>query len=488
MLLRSFESDFRVLRDPAAYGELLHRIFAISSEMICITTLREAKYVYVNDVFLEVTGFTREELLGASPIAWMRPEEREPFLALLEERGVVTKFEADFVGKGGVVSHALLNAQRIEVLGVPCVLTVARNLTKEQGMMKESFHQKMLQELRQTLKSLPNLVYRMERNERGELVFTLCEGKLADAMGITTEQLRGKTHSDLFSEEKIRLMEPHIRLALAGQHAEFELELDEKMYHNLLSPYWKDGSLRGVVGAVVDISERKRLETMLQRSEMNAVLGQLAAGAAHEIRNPLAAIKGFVQLAGELFDRSGMAKGRAYVELALTELDRVNELVTEMLWLRKPRESVYESVSVNHLLLDMLPLLHVEANIKSVQVMLQQEETSSIRAKSDLLKQVVLNLCKNGIEAMAEGGCLSIDVGCDGGKVFARIRDNGPGLSEEARDKLFTPFFTTKENGNGLGLFICRQIVQDMGGDIEIESDRSGTTATLTFPAADQPL
>lgn len=468
-------------------AEVLERIVALCPEMICITTLAEGVFVYVNDLFLEATGYERQEVLGRPSNNWPDAEARKALMLRLSDGKPVRNHEADFIMKDGGVRHALLHMQLVELSGVPCVLTVARDITKERVWMEESFHRKLFEDMRQTMRSLPNAVFRLERNETGKLVYTLSEGKIAEELGLTTDRVLGKSEADIFDAESSARTSTHIQKAMGGEYTQLEIELDGRSYHKIMAPYYKEDQIQGVVGAVVDVTDRKKLETLLQRSEMNAVLGQLAAGAAHEIRNPLAAIKGFVQLAGELFDRSGIPKGREYVNLALTELARVNGLVTEMLWLRKPKESVYEAVAVNELLESMLPLLHVEANIKSIQVTMQLEVTPDIKAKRDLLKQVILNLCKNGIEAMGDGGMLSIYTWYADGpnQVIVRIRDNGPGIPDELKEMLFTPFFTTKENGNGLGLFICRQIIEDMGGDIRITSDKRGTVVTLSFPVED---
>jgi len=482
-LLRSFEREFRVSGNPALFESILHRVFQLSSEMICITTFYEGVYIYANEAFFDITGFERDEIIGRVAKGWANPRERSRLLTLLSEQGVVRNFESDFLDRAGNVHRAMLNVELVELFGVRCLLTVSRDITKESVRVRESLHREMLIDRRESMKSLPNLVCELEMNENEELVYMMSEGQIAEALGLTSEKVGGKTVRDLYPPEICAVMEPHMRKVLGGEHTEFEIELGGFILHKVMSPYYEQGRIKGILGAAIDITERKKLETLLQRSEMNSILGQLAAGAAHEIRNPLAAIKGFVQLAGERFDRAGDAKGREYLDMAMTELARVNNLVTEMLWLRKPKESHYELICVAKLLQDMLPLISVEANIKSIQVFLRIRDVPKMMAKCDLLKQVILNLCKNAIEAMKEGGSLHIGARFADGKVFVDIRDTGPGIPDALREKLFTPFFTTKPTGNGLGLFICKQIVEDMHGEIRIDSSPKGTVATLCFPA-----
>jgi signal transduction histidine kinase len=272
--------------------------------------------------------------------------------------------------------------------------------------------------------------------------------------------------------------------AMQGESVRFEYAWDEE--HELmfsLAPFYEHGQITGIVGTVIDITERKKLEKLLQVSELNSALGQLAAGVAHEIRNPLTAIKGFVQLIGETLEKHGIDKEAQYVDLILMELSRINHLVTEMLWLRKPKETKYEEVAVWTLWQEILPLVLVDANLKSIQVSLQVNSKSPrILADLGLLKQVILNVCKNAIEAMDEGGNLDIRDSYTSDHLTIMIKDSGPGIPQEILGKLFTPFFTTKPKGTGLGLFICKQIIHEMNGTIDISSDSTGTTVIIQFP------
>ncbi|WP_169306712.1 ATP-binding protein [Cohnella pontilimi] len=483
-LIQRFDQQFVRGKDPELMELLLTRILGIRSEFVSITTLAEGKIVYVNDGVLQTTGWSKEEILGRTVHdmkIYVDPDKRNDVKSTLTEDEILEQQINVRHKNGGFVSY-LLRLQMIPLFGEPCILAVGWDITRRRQLEQE-VHNSLKNDLRQTVQALDNLVFKLTLGKDGRLTFELSEGKIARSMGMTTDEVYGKTLSDLFPADVMEIVQPHVEKALSGEPTSFELETGDRVIIKSLSPYYEQGRITGVVGSAIDITERKRLERLLQVSELSAVVGQLAAGAAHEIRNPLTSIKGFVQLIGEILEEHRIEKGRNYIELILSELSRINHLVTEMLWLRKPKESVYESVNIAKVLQDVLPLVYVEANLKSIQVSCHFSSTGpKINANLELLKQVILNLCKNGIDAMDSGGHLQIGETVHEQGVSIMIRDNGPGIPHDLADKLFTPFFTTKPKGNGLGLFISKQIVREMGGEIDISSDAAGTLVTVTFP------
>lgn len=259
----------------------------------------------------------------------------------------------------------------------------------------------------------------------------------------------------------------------------YELLLDS----NLLRDH-----IGNVVGGYItfkDVTNLRSLEEQVQRSDRLAMIGQIAAGAAHEIRNPLTSIKGFMQLFRNTFTENGMEKEKSYTDIMLTEIDRINELVNEFLLLSKRKNVSYERVDLCQVLREILPIIHSEATLHGIAVQeLKEGEMPWIIADRELLKQVFLNISKNGIEAMSDGGMLTIHVKADQAerKVTVDIHDTGPGIPNFVIDKIFDPFFTTKPNGTGLGLSVCQRIIHDMGGGIRVSSKGFGTTFTVSIP------
>lgn len=239
---------------------------------------------------------------------------------------------------------------------------------------------------------------------------------------------------------------------------------------------------------IENVTEIRSLEKQIRRNNRLATLGQIAAGTAHEIRNPLTSIKGFLQVIGHRLKENGQYKEQGYIEIMLKEISRISNLVGEFLLLSKPRDVRLQTVSVFKVLKEILPIIKNEAMLHNVQVNIEKNLSSLpvVVADGELLKQVFLNLCKNAIEAMGDGGELTIRLtaGEPESKVIVDIVDMGPGIPVHVMEKIFEPFFTTKENGTGLGLSICQQIMKEIGGFIRVSSGEMGTTFSVHLPLA----
>ncbi|MFD2673410.1 ATP-binding protein [Marinicrinis sediminis] len=264
-----------------------------------------------------------------------------------------------------------------------------------------------------------------------------------------------------------------------NQNKRYELLLDANVI--------KDATER-VVGAYIifkDVSNLRSLEEQVQRSDRLAMIGQIAAGTAHEIRNPLTSIKGFLQVFKKTMLEHGLEKEFEYTELMLTEINRINDLVSEFLMLSKPKELHLKPVHVSTVIREILPIINNEAILHNITVKYESEvELPEVIADKELLKQVCINISKNGIEAMDHEGVLNIRESIDHEqcKIMIEIHDTGPGIPSFMIDKIFDPFFTTKESGTGLGLSVCQRIIHDLGGNIRVSSKGFGTTFTISLP------
>ncbi|OGX68388.1 MAG: PAS domain-containing sensor histidine kinase [Paenibacillus sp. RIFOXYA1_FULL_44_5] len=246
-----------------------------------------------------------------------------------------------------------------------------------------------------------------------------------------------------------------------------------------------EGNTVGAYLIFKDVTNLRSLEEQVQRSDRLAMIGQIAAGTAHEIRNPLTSIKGFLQVLKKSFSQHQMNKEVEFAEIMLLEIDRINELVNEFLLLSKPKNIKLVKVDISTVFKEILPIINSEATLHNVAVYYEQiMDIPSVVADRELLKQVFLNICKNGIEAMAGEGILTITERLDHEekKLCVEIHDTGPGIPGFLIDKIFDPFFTTKENGTGLGLSVCQRIIHDIGGTIRVGSKGFGTTFTVCIP------
>jgi two-component system sensor histidine kinase HydH len=243
------------------------------------------------------------------------------------------------------------------------------------------------------------------------------------------------------------------------------------------------GREMGSVLLLRDLREIRDLQEKVRRSERLASLGRLAAGVAHEIRNPLSSIRGFAQFFMQRF--KGREKEEEYASVMVKEVDRLNRVITELLDFARPKEPRREPHSLEEILEHTLEVLKPELAKKKAEVEKQVErELPPARVDRDQLSQAFLNLLINSLEAMEEGGKIRVGlkrVGQD--SIEVSIGDTGKGIPGEDMEKVFEPFFSTKRKGTGLGLAIVHQIVDGHGGDIQVESrEGEGTTFQITLP------
>jgi signal transduction histidine kinase len=220
----------------------------------------------------------------------------------------------------------------------------------------------------------------------------------------------------------------------------------------------------------------------LRRADRLSVLGQLSAGLAHEIKNPLASMKGSVDiLASEIPPEHDK---REFVDILEKELDRLNEVLSEFLQFARPSRPDRRPCDLREVIDSIRLLCSKEANRRGVTIESQYESSlPELELDAAQVQQAILNIVLNGIQAMPDGGRLSIRVARRDDVIGIEVRDEGVGVSPENRSRLFDPFFTTKDGGTGLGMAIARNLIQGHGGDIRlVEDDRRGATFQVVLP------
>ena len=234
-----------------------------------------------------------------------------------------------------------------------------------------------------------------------------------------------------------------------------------------------------------DVTERKELEERLRKSDTLHVFGELAAGIAHEIRNPMTALKGFIQL----LEGSIQEEHSLYFNVITSELKRIESIITEFLILAKPQAIMYEKKDIVKIMQDTMDLLHAQANLDNVQMHLDSNgQIPLIYCEPNQLKQVFINILKNAIEVMPDGGNVYVSIRPkDEDHIVVSLKDEGIGMTEDKLKRLGEPFYTTKERGTGLGLMVSYKIIEKKKKKIEVESEEGkGTTFHLTLPIRQQ--
>ena len=228
-----------------------------------------------------------------------------------------------------------------------------------------------------------------------------------------------------------------------------------------------DGNRKGAVVLFQDITDTEKMKTELLYVERLNMVGQMAASITHEIRNPMAVIRGFLQLMKE----KSPPELDHYYKIVMDELDRANGIINDFLSLAQNRVSEKESCHLHDIIQELSPLLWADANLRGqrVELVLGSEVPSMFLNRKEM-KQLILNLCRNAMEAMDAKGILTIRTCSTELGVELRIKDTGNGISEEQMSRLFEPFFTTKTKGTGLGLSLCQSIVQRHNAAISVQS------------------
>ena len=255
-----------------------------------------------------------------------------------------------------------------------------------------------------------------------------------------------------------------------------------RAFHIYSSPliHRESGEPEGMLLVVQDMTEEENMRNELDNVERLTLVGQMAAGITHEIRNPMAVVRGFLQLMRE----KSPDNLHSYYHIVMEELDRANSIINDFLSLAQSRISVKEKVQLQDILEDLSPLLWADANLRGQSVELKlYSSLPPLQLNVREMKQLILNLARNGMEAMGSKGTLTLETRCMPDNVELIIRDTGSGMSDTQKENLFVPFFTTKSQGTGLGLSLCLHIVERHHGKIAVHSQEGvGTEFIISFP------
>lgn len=334
------------------------------------------------------------------------------------------------------------------------------------------------------------------------------EGKVAtinpavnDILNMTETQLRkGSALSDVLDEDSdlyayIRQILVH---SVAGATVEIHFDLGEASKNILVGSSLltdESGKPQEAILNLHDITEMKKLEIRIRQVERMAALGTLAAGLSHEIRNPLSAIKTFVQLLPRKIEKPGFLE--RFQRTVPREINRINQLIEDLLDLARPPKYQFSKTNIRSLLKETIDFMEAELQTHNIQCVCNlPEDLPHIRADSAQLIKAFQNLIQNATQAMQSGGELTIEACFEerdpltrspaenrNGSVKVSFQDTGPGIPEEVLRNIFNPFFTTKDKGTGLGLAITHKVVTEHGGQIEVTSDgRSGTRFIVGLP------
>ena len=393
----------------------------------------------------------------------------------------------EILAKANSIRNFAIGIWIIALLIIGLVVYIVASSFSNQHLRSEIRERKQIEEKVLRLASI------VESTEDGIIGMTL-DGLIIDwnrgaecIYGYSEAEIIGESIIKLIPEDKyyeLDEMLANISQGLPMAHYETLRQRKDGQIINVsytLSPI-KDhsGEIIGVSKIVKDVTAQKKLEKEMIRMDQMTLVGEMAASIGHEVRNPMTTVRGFLQLLG---GQKSSAKYSEYIPLMISELDRANAIITEFLSISRTKTTEFARQNLNDIIECILPLVQVEAVTDDKLINLELNTIPDLLLDHKEIRQVILNLARNGLEAMDKGGCLTIKTSFADAdnEVILSIQDEGEGIKPEIMDRLGTPFLTTKEKGTGLGLAVCFGIAARHNAKIMAETSPQGSTFFMKF-------
>ncbi|MFE8697182.1 PAS domain S-box protein [Cytobacillus sp. FJAT-53684] len=339
-----------------------------------------------------------------------------------------------------------------------------------------------IQKYRSLFEYNPEIVYMTDLSG----VITKVNPQLQLVTGYSAKQAVGKNIANFVPKHVKMIVEHSISNIINGQTSQsYEMEVNHKKGNTITLqctslPIIVNNQIEGIISYAKDVTLLRQTEERLRRTEKLSIVGELAASVAHEIRNPLTSLIGFVQLL-----QMESEKHQFYHKIMLEELNRINHITGELLLLAKPQQVVFKKINLYKIVFDVISLLQPDANSQNVQLkFLSMLQEYWMDGEPNQLKQLFINIIKNAIDASGNNGEVTVylDSKLDG-QISISVKDQGCGISEKRLEKIGEPFYSSKDKGTGLGLTVSFKIVQSHSGSIEFKSEiNKGTEVLILLP------
>ncbi|GAC42212.1 signal transduction histidine kinase [Paenibacillus popilliae ATCC 14706] len=393
---------------------------------------------------------------------------------------------------GGALGSPFFVLFSIVFLLTACLVLYMMEGIREKTFLQEGYrivsrqYREEVEKLNQILNTAPLCVIAIDADTHitaiNDMMITAIQLQVPS---VTRAQLMGRPLRDLLERMGD---EPNkfILLQWALQKGAVEGEvarLGERDYYILAKSIYSQeaGEIVGAVGMAHDVTELSKLRAEIGNMERLHLVGQMAASITHEIRNPMAVIRGFMQLIQE----KSPENMKNYYRIVMDEIDRANGIINDFLALAQNRIVEKEMVHLHDIMNQLSPLLSADANLRGQEVIFQLgDNIPELYLDTKEMKQLILNLSRNALESMEsmeKRGTLTISTRAVSQGVQLLVSDTGTGIPDSVMEKLFEPFYTTKSKGTGLGLPLCLSIVERHEGTIEIDTSERGTTFLVTF-------
>lgn len=450
---------------------------------IIICTNIQGTILYVSPSCEQTLGYTTNEMFNQTLLSFVHPDDKERAFSARQDvivnliKGTISYRLRKKDGKYlwvEALCKAIIDPDTRNILEI---VSVIRDITERKKAEEELWKRKRA--FRELVEHSPDAVI-ITKNEEILFINETGASLLGDSKpeDFISKSILEFIHSDYHSQA-YHLLDKVIN----GETTEFNkyklIQMDGTTFDAEIKgipTFFQNQQAQHVI--VRDIRERKKTEELILNAEKLTIAGQLAAGIAHEVRNPLTAIKGFLQL------MESQVNNISYFDIILAEMERIELILSELLVLAKPQELKIESENMQTLIRDVKTLIDTQAIMNNVLIeVINQCSDMTVRCDKNQIKQVLINFLKNAIEAMPNGGNILIEIKKhSNGKAKIIIKDNGSGIPQHILKRVGQPFFTTKEGGTGLGVMISKQIIENHKGTVHIWSDDKGTIIEIILP------
>ncbi|WP_176699650.1 PAS domain-containing sensor histidine kinase [Neobacillus massiliamazoniensis] len=469
----------KLLKDSLQHYKSL---FACDSDAIYAMDL-DGYFIPLNPACEILFGYPSMEFSKLTYMKVMTLEHLDRALSLFYKslEGKLQNFDCQIIQKIGELRDLnitnypiVINDDIVGVYGIAKDITEIKQKRKKLRENEALYQLLMENSLDLITKSTPN----------GEFLYVSSYSK--EIIGFTPDELIGKSVKELIHLDDLNDYENNKEIVSSGHgngRITFRLKHCNGHYiwvEALCKPILNDQNVVSeIISVIRDVTEKKRTEALLLQSEKLSVAGQLAAGIAHEIRNPLTAIKGFLQLIEAEQDTQ-----KTYFDIINSEMNRIELILGELLILSKPHALKFEKKNIKQIFDQVKALIDTQAIMNNIEVEITYlSNLQTLLCDENQLKQVFINILKNSIEAMHNGGKITVEVDTtESNQMQIRFIDQGCGITEENLQRIGQPFFTTKEKGTGLGLMISMKIIEKHNGTIHISSENNGTKIEVTLP------
>ncbi|WHY92302.1 PAS domain S-box protein [Neobacillus cucumis] len=442
----------------------------------------ENRFIRINPVYTQIFGYTEEDVIGKRFDEFPHSDLVKEIIEEVKQgksftNMIIQRFHKDGTALDISVTYSPFRNSNDEMIAI---IATYRDITHMVLMEKE------LKRTRELYKLITENTTDMIKVYSKDYDILYASPSHEQRIGYTPEQLVGSSIFDLvFPEEMEDFKKMFQKIEETGESQVFQVKMKtstNEIIHSEtnISPIFNEKKeVESYVTVGRDITERVNNDAAFRNLDRLSIIGQLAAGVAHEIRNPLTSLKGFSKL---LKSTANKEKNDQYLSIIMNELDRIDMIVNEFMSLAKPQAIHFEREQLISILDSTINVLHPQALLHGVEIKINYPtDHVEINCSLHQLKQVFVNFLKNAIEAMPKGGTVHINVEkVDRNRVMISFTDEGVGIEQERLNYLGTPFYTTKDKGIGLGLTVSNKIIQEHHGTMKIQSQIGvGTTVTV---------